>query len=59
MNAKIPDVKIPGFANGIIMLIKALKFDAPSIFADSSNAFGIVSKYGIIIHIIVGRETIK
>ena len=59
INARIPAVRMPGLASGIIILVNTWKFDEPSIRADSSSSFGIVSKYGIMIQMIVGSETIK
>ena len=59
VKARIPEVKIPGFESGSIILMNAMKFEDPSIFAASSRSIGTDSKYGIIIQIIVGSDTIK
>lgn len=59
INARIPAVRIPGVASGIITLQKVPMLEAPSILAAISRSLGIDSKYGIMIHMIVGSETIK
>lgn len=46
-------VAIIGLLNGITMLVKTLKELHPSIYAASSNSFGILKKYALI------RNTVK